>query len=258
LGLPIQAPRPRQPSALLLASLCSFLTPAATAAGLEIRLVEGDDAIHTAASRSYQGFGVLVVNDRGEPQPGVRVTFQLPGSGPTGVFPGGGRTESVLTDSLGKASVWGIQWGEHTGSCTITILARSDNASAGTALTVRIVSPENKRPQTGPREGVSFEVAVPAAEVAVPARTPEPPAPKTPPEWEISKPRPGVILTSGPERLERLPGSGRKWLWISLAASGAAGGLLYLTRQPSAAPPAAVAAGPRLVLGPPSITIGRP
>jgi len=222
-------------------------------------LTEGEDTVHAAGARSYQGFAVSIVNERGEPQPRVRVTFQLPETGATGVFPGGGRTESALTDAQGKAAVWGIHWGDQAGVCTITILARLGDASAGTALTVRIAPAGAKRPQEPEQRAVSFEVPVPAAKPSEPPPSPvAPESIETNPEPASSQRRPGVILTGGVNRMERLPGSSRKWLWISLAAGGLAGGLLYMKRQPSAAPPAAVAAGPRLILGPPSITIGRP
>ncbi|MBI3680595.1 MAG: hypothetical protein HY235_09385 [Acidobacteria bacterium] len=199
-----------------------------------------------AGARSYGGIAVLVTDERKEPAPQARVTFRLPDEGPSGLFPNGQRTETAATDRQGRASIWGIRWGETPGICNIVITAKVAGATVGVNARVTIVAKA--------RGEASFEIPIapPKPADAGPLSPPTPPT-ATPPAS-----RPGVVFTRKSGEAERIPGANRKWLWISLSVAGAVGGGLawHFSQQP--APTPALISGPRLTLGPPAITIGKP
>ncbi|MGA2268648.1 MAG: hypothetical protein ABSH44_09285 [Bryobacteraceae bacterium] len=109
------------------------LSCAATAqvAILQIRVIEGEGAVHAPGSRSTRPLTVEVTDETGKPVEGAAVTFHLPEDGPGGVFANGMRTDVAVTDSHGHASLHGLQLNRAPGRFQIRIVASKEQARAG-------------------------------------------------------------------------------------------------------------------------------
>jgi len=114
--------------ACLLALSC---TATAQVAILQIRVIEGEGAVHAPGSRSTRPLTVEVTDETGKPVEGAAVSFHLPEEGPGGVFANGMRTEVAVTDSHGQASLHGLQLNRAAGPFQIRILASKEQARAG-------------------------------------------------------------------------------------------------------------------------------
>lgn len=98
---------------------------------LQVRILEGNGAVHQPGSRSSLPITVQVTDETGKPVENATVTFRLPSVGATGVFSSGLSTEVLTTDSGGRASVWKIRWGHSTGPAPVRITAVKGRARAG-------------------------------------------------------------------------------------------------------------------------------
>jgi len=110
---------------------------------LDLRVVEGDGAVHAAGSRATGGVTALVSDGEGRPVEGATVTFMLPSSGPGGVFATGKRTEIAVTHSDGRAEAWGMQWNRLAGSFEIRITAVKGQAHAA-AVSTQTLAPADR------------------------------------------------------------------------------------------------------------------
>ncbi|MGH9668054.1 MAG: hypothetical protein ACRD9L_26855 [Bryobacteraceae bacterium] len=128
---------------------------AAPAAILQLRVVDGDGEIYAAGSRATRGVTVEVTDETGKPVENATVSFQLPESGPGGVFATGSRTEIAATRADGRASVWGMRWNRTPGAFQIRITAVKDQVRAG-AISSQYLS-ESAAPAAG-ISGGGFEV----------------------------------------------------------------------------------------------------
>ncbi len=99
---------------------------------LQIKLLEGDGAVHRPGSKSSTPLTVQVTDAVGRPVPDVTVSFLMPPDGPAGVFASGLSTEVLVTGADGRASVYGVRWGQATGPVRVRITARKGHARAGT------------------------------------------------------------------------------------------------------------------------------
>jgi hypothetical protein len=99
---------------------------------LQIRVVEGEGAVHAAGSRATRGLIVEVTDETGKPVGGAAVNFRLPDEGPGGLFANGMKTEVVITTPDGRAALWGMQWNRVEGPLQIRITAAKGQARAGT------------------------------------------------------------------------------------------------------------------------------
>lgn len=106
-------------------------SPAAEAAILQIRVLEGDGAVNPAGARSPRPITVQVTDETGRPVEGASVSFRLPDEGPGGTFASGMRSEVAVTGADGKASVWGIVWNRAPGPLQVRITAVKGQARAG-------------------------------------------------------------------------------------------------------------------------------
>jgi len=113
---------------LLLALNCAATAQVAV---LQIRVIEGEGAVHAPGSRSTHPLTVEVTDEAGRPVAGAAVSFHLPEEGPGGAFANGIRTEVVLTDGNGHASVHGLRLNRAPGRFQIRILASKEQARAG-------------------------------------------------------------------------------------------------------------------------------
>jgi hypothetical protein len=151
---------------------------------------------------------VEVADEAGRPVEGAAVSFLLPGSGPSGIFASGSRTEIATTRADGQASVFGMRWNQSAGPVQIRIaaakgLARGDGICT-VVLTTAMVAAQTTRPANG-------------------------------------------------------GGRNYKWLWITLAIAGGAGGAVAaggLGTRPAS--PAAAAIATPTTIGAPSVSLGRP
>lgn len=103
---------------------------------IQLRVVEGEGASYAAGSRATRGLSIRVTDETGNAVDGAAVSFQLPAEGPSGAFPGGGKT-TIVTTKGGIASVWGMQWNRITGTFNINVTASKGQARAS------IVVPQN-------------------------------------------------------------------------------------------------------------------
>jgi hypothetical protein len=98
---------------------------------LQIKVLEGDGAIHAAGSKAGRGVTVQVSDEIGKPVSGAAVSFRLPDEGPGGLFRNGLRTEIVVTGPDGLASVKGMRWNTQAGPFELRVVAAKDRARAG-------------------------------------------------------------------------------------------------------------------------------
>ena len=99
---------------------------------LQIRVIEGEGAVHQPGSRSTRPITVEITEETGKPVSGAAVSFHLPEDGPGGAFVNGLRTEVVITDAHGRASLHGLLANRIPGRFQIRILASKEQARAGT------------------------------------------------------------------------------------------------------------------------------
>ncbi len=120
---------------------------------LQIRVIEGEGAVHLPGSRSTRPITVEITEETGKPVAGAAVSFHLPEDGPGGAFVNGLRTEVVITDAHGRASLHGLLANRIPGRFQIRILASKEQARAGTVSFQYVAEP---------RGGVTRASAAPA------------------------------------------------------------------------------------------------
>lgn len=98
---------------------------------LQIRVLEGDGAVHAAGSHNARPIVVAVTDETGKPVERAAVSFHLPDDGPGGTFLNGLHTEVAITDAAGRAAVRGLQWNRIPGRFEIRIVASFEQARAG-------------------------------------------------------------------------------------------------------------------------------
>jgi hypothetical protein len=99
---------------------------------LQIKVVEGEGAVHLPGVHSPRALVVEVTDETGRPVPGAAVSFHLPEDGPSGSFANGLRTEIVISDAHGRATLHGFQANRVPGRFQLRILASKEQARAGT------------------------------------------------------------------------------------------------------------------------------
>lgn len=100
---------------------------------LQIRVVEGEGAVHAAGSRG-PGLTVEITDEVGRPVSGAVVSLRLPEDGPGGVFANGMTNEIVVTGSNGRATTRPIRWNQNPGQVQIKITAVRDRLRAGAVV----------------------------------------------------------------------------------------------------------------------------
>jgi hypothetical protein len=108
---------------------------------LQIRIVEGEGAVHLPGSRSSRPIAVEITDETGRPVAGAAVSFHLPEDGPGGAFVNGLRTEVVVTDAGGRAALHGLVANRIPGRFQIRILASKEQARAGTVSFQYVAEP---------------------------------------------------------------------------------------------------------------------
>jgi len=123
--------------------------PAQVAAILQIRVLEGDGAVHALGSRSGRPLSVQVADETGKPVFGVAVSFRLPEDGPGGIFASGMRTEVVVTGADGRAAVWGIQWNRTAGPFQVRVTTVKGPSRAGVVIPHYLSDAVTEKPFAG-------------------------------------------------------------------------------------------------------------
>jgi hypothetical protein len=116
--------------AVLVLLLC--LAAPAQVAILQIQVMEGEAAILQPGVRSSRALTVEITDETGKPVAGAAVSFHLPDDGPGGAFASGLRTDVVVTDGRGRATVHAFQANRTSGRFQIRIVASKEQARAGT------------------------------------------------------------------------------------------------------------------------------
>ncbi len=98
---------------------------------LQIRVAEGEGAVHTAGAVSSRPLTVEITDETGKPVSGATVSFRLPEDGPSGLFSNGLKTDIVVTGAGGQATVWRMRWNRTPGPFHIRIVASKGQARAG-------------------------------------------------------------------------------------------------------------------------------
>jgi hypothetical protein len=114
--------------ALVLAFPCAAVAQIAI---LQIRVLEGDGAVHAAGARSSRPLTVMVTDEVGRPVPGGAVSFLMPDEGPGGTFAGGLRTELAITGGDGRASVRNLRINGIPGRFDIRVTVVKQQVRAG-------------------------------------------------------------------------------------------------------------------------------
>lgn len=108
--------------------VAAFLTsvlmcPAQPLPELRLRAVEGKGMVVARGVQSSRRIAVEVTDGGGRLLAGATVVFRLPDTGATGRFASGLLTETLVTGADGRASVYGITWGEEPGALIVRVSA---------------------------------------------------------------------------------------------------------------------------------------
>jgi hypothetical protein len=105
---------------------------------LRILVTEGADAVVPRNSASSRRITVKVIGGGDQPIPNATVTFRLPAEGPSGLFPSGLRSESLLTGANGEAYIHGVRWNDTPGRLDVRVIATSGGRRAEAAVPIEI------------------------------------------------------------------------------------------------------------------------
>ena len=209
--------------ALVLAFPCMAMAQIAV---LQIRVLEGEGAVHPAGAHIARPLVAQVTDENGRPVAGAAVSFQLPAEGPSGVFSNGLRTDLVLTDANGRAAIRSVQLNGTGGAFRIRITAVKEQARAG-VVAVQYIA-ENKAGATVKAARQSRTATRPAAESGE--------------------------ITPTTTRM----GSGSRKKWYVLAAVAVAGGAAFMGVSRASGSAGSTVSSSVVSIGAPSITVGHP
>jgi len=231
----------------------------AQVAVLQIKVLEGEGAVHPAGARIAHPLTVEVTDETGRPVAGAAVSFQLPPEGPSGLFSNGLRTDLILTDAAGRASIHSVQLNRTGGQFRIRITAVKEQARAGAVSTQFIgenrggaqVATAKASPAAPPRTSAQ----------ATPQSTPETVPQTTPKSGEITQTAPAQgTAKSGeitPTTTQMGSGSHRKWIVLAaIVAAGAGAAFAGVTRATSGSK--STVSSSVVSIGTPTVTIGNP
>jgi hypothetical protein len=105
-------------------------------------VVEGEGAVQQPGVRASRPLTVEITEETGKPVAGAAVSFHLPEDGPGGAFTNGLRTEVVITDERGRASVHGLVANRTGGRFQIRIVVSKEQARAGTVSFQYVAEPK--------------------------------------------------------------------------------------------------------------------
>ena len=103
-------------------------------AELKITVTAGEGAMNNIKAHVAAQPVVQVKDEKDQPVPGAEVVFQLPPTGPGGVFYGWLKTQTVRTDANGEARAAGFAPNEEAGKFTIRVLAAVGSKTATASI----------------------------------------------------------------------------------------------------------------------------
>jgi len=116
---------------LAAASLLSPVIQAqAPGAGLQITILDGEDAMNNVRQRTAREPIVQVEDQNHKPVAGAAVIFLLPNDGASGAFSGGARTFTAVTDNKGQAIARGLRPNHIAGRYQIRVQASYQGQTA--------------------------------------------------------------------------------------------------------------------------------
>lgn len=155
---------------------------------LQIRILNADGQQPVVHPGTKQSLRVEVTDSAGAAVSNAAVTCRLPDSGPSGTFADGSHAAVAYTDSQGRATIDGIQWGDVLGSIAIRL-----TATKGTIHTGILVE----------RNLAAAPVSSQSDQTVVTVPYPAPTQPSTPPTV-ISEP--AVSVTKPADKSSQQPG----------------------------------------------------
>jgi hypothetical protein len=121
------APQPGSPAPQAQAQEAQEESAPVAAGKLEVEIISGEGAENNIATGSATPPKVRVLDEAGNPVENAEVIFQLPMGGPSGVFSGWVRTQTLRTDASGVASVSNYTPNEIEGQFNIKVTASQGN-----------------------------------------------------------------------------------------------------------------------------------
>ncbi len=123
---------------------------AAQSSLLEIKLIDGGNAVYAPGSRSA-GLAVAVTDELGKPVSGAVVSVRLPDDGAGGSFSNGLSSEILTTGSSGRATTSPVRWNRISGAVEIQITAVKGKLRAGMVATCQLSDSARAKPGATPR-----------------------------------------------------------------------------------------------------------
>ncbi len=101
---------------------------------LTIKILEGNEVVHTVGQRSARDPVVQVTDENNRPVGGAVVVFDLPARGASGTFANGARSVTVLTGPDGTASATGFTANAAQGQYAMQVTASHQGQTASTVV----------------------------------------------------------------------------------------------------------------------------
>jgi hypothetical protein len=245
--------------ALVLALPCVAMAQIAV---LQIKVLEGEAAVHPAGARIPHPLTVEVTDETGRPVAGAAVSFQLPPEGPSGLFSNGLRTDLVLTDASGRASIHSVQLNRTGGQFRIRITAVKEQARAGAVSTQYIAGNHSGAAAASGKPGpaATAQTTAKSGEIT-PTTTAQASSQTTAKSGEITPTTTArTTAKSGdvtPTTSKMGSGSHKKWLVLAVIVAAGAGAAFVGVSRASAASKSTVSSSV-VSIGTPTVTIGNP
>jgi hypothetical protein len=156
LVLPCLAPAQQQP-------LVQQAQTAQTAEGLKIVVIEGENGRNDIRTKTAAPIVVEIRDDADKPVPNAEVVFQLPWSGPGGVFYDWLRVQTVRAGTDGRAIAKGFTPNDEEGRFNIKVMATSGNKSAAGVIAqsnIRGAGPASSKGNGNGRKGLWTTIGI--------------------------------------------------------------------------------------------------
>ncbi len=217
----------------------------AQVAVLQIKVIDGEAAVHPPGVRVAHPITVEVTDETGRPVAGAAVSFQLPPDGPSGLFSNGLRTDLVLTDAAGRAAIHSVQLNRTGGPFRIRITAVKEQARAG-LISMQYIA------EGGGAHSTTAKAAPAAVSPSAPQSTPQVTTTQTtePP----ARAQAGDITKT---TTKMGSGSHKKWIIIAAVVAVAAGAAFVGVSRAKSSSNSTVSSSV-VSVGTPTITIGQP
>ena len=101
---------------------------------LKIVVLEGEGAVNNIRQRTAREPVVEIRDENDRPVAGARVTFILPESGPSGVFPNGSHITTTVSDEKGQAAALGLRPNKVAGEFQIRVAASHQGQTASASI----------------------------------------------------------------------------------------------------------------------------